>query len=71
MFGETIGLTPGKRKNTIRYGTKLQSVSPSISTNLNLLDYLLIIFPMDPHVSENEFIKWLGMWLVMGCYKLN
>ena len=23
------------------------------------------------HVSEHEFIKWLGMWLVMGCYKRN
>ena len=25
----------------------------------------------DHHVSENEFIKWLGMWLVMGCYEGN
>ena len=24
-----------------------------------------------PHVSGNKFIKWLGMWLVMGCYKVN
>ena len=23
----------------------------------------------DPRVLENYFIKWLGMWLVMGCYK--
>ena len=25
----------------------------------------------DPHVSEHEFIKWLGMWLVMGYYEVN
>ena len=24
---------------------------------------------VDPHVSEHEFIKWLGIWLVMVCYK--
>ena len=26
---------------------------------------------VDPHVSEHEFIKWLGMWLVIGCYEGN
>ena len=26
---------------------------------------------VDPHVSEHEFIKWLGMCLVMRCYKGN
>ena len=25
----------------------------------------------DTHVSENYFIKWLTMWLVMGCYEGN
>ena len=68
---------------------KLPSVSPSIVTNLTLLNYFLILFPMDyvkgimlsgmnqnltegdPHVSENELIKWLGVWLVMGCYEGN
>ena len=24
-----------------------------------------------PNVSEHEFIKWLGVWLVMGCYEEN
>ena len=24
-----------------------------------------------PHVSEHELIKWLGVWLVMGCYEGN
>ena len=21
------------------------------------------------HLSDNEFINWLGMWMVMGCYE--
>ena len=25
----------------------------------------------DTHVSEHDLIKWLGMWLMMGCYKGN
>ena len=78
-----------KAANHHRSGQKLRGVSPSIVTNLNLLDYFLILFPMDhvkgtmipgmnrhlpevpPHVSEHEFINWLGMWLVMGCYEGN
>ena len=24
-----------------------------------------------PNVSEHDFIKWLEMWLVMGCYEGN
>ena len=66
---------------------KLPSVIPSIVTNLTLLYYFLILFPMDyvkgtmlpgmnrrlpeqyPCVSEHEFIKWLGMLLVIGCYE--
>ena len=78
-----------KAANHHRPGTKLLSASPYIVTNLTLLDYFLILFPMDyvkgtmlqgmnqrltdggPHVSDHEFINWLGMWLVMVCYKGN
>ena len=85
-FGEMI---PRKALNHNRSGPKLPSASPSIVTNLTLLDYFLILFPMDyvkvamipginrhlpeggPHVSEHDFIIWLGMWLVVGCYEGN
>ena len=78
-----------KAENHHHSGPKLPSINPSIITNITLLDYFLILFPMDyvkgtmlpgvnwslpegdPHVSEHDFIKWLGMCLVMGCYKGN
>ena len=81
------GINPGKAAHHHCSGTKLMSVSPSIVTNLTLLDGLFILFPMDyfkgivlpgmnwrlpdgdPHVSEHNFIKWLGMWSMMGCYE--
>ena len=83
------GIYPRKASNHHHSGPKLPSVSPSIVTNLTLLDYFLILFTMDyvkgtilpginrhlperaPHVSEHEFINWLGMWLVMVCYEGN
>ena len=81
------GIDPRKASTHHLFGPKLPSVSPSIVTNLNLLDYFLILFTMGyvngtmppgmkrrlpegyPHVSDHEFIKWLGMWLVMECYE--
>ena len=80
------GINPRKTANHHRSGPNLLSVIPFIATNLTLLDYFLILFPMDyvkgtmlpgtnrrltegdTNVSEYEFIKWLGMWLVMGRY---
>ena len=78
------GIDPSKVPNHYRSGPKLPIISPSIVTNLTLLYYFLILFPMNyvkgtmlpginrllpdvyHHVSEHYFIKWLGMWLVMG-----
>ena len=41
------GIYPRKASNHHRSGPKLPSVSPSIVTNLTLLDYFLILFPPD------------------------
>ena len=88
-FWVDYGIDPIKVAKYHRSCTKLPSVSPSIVTNLTLLNYFLILFPMeyikgimlsgmnqhltegDPHVSEHELIKWLEVWLVMGCYRGN
>ena len=81
------GINPRKAENYHHSGKKLLSVRPSIVINLTLLDYILILFPMDyikgtmipwmnrhlhegdNYVSEHEFIKWLGVWLVVRCYE--
>ena len=41
------GINPRKAENHHRSGPKLPSVSPSIISNLTLLDYFLILFRMD------------------------
>ena len=41
------GIDPKRAANHHLPGPKLPSVSPSIVTNLILLDYFLILFPMD------------------------
>ena len=41
------GIDARKVTNYHRSGTKLLSVIPSIVTNLTILDYLIILFPMD------------------------
>ena len=40
------GIDTSKASNHHRSGPKLPSVSPSIVTNLTLLDYFLILFPV-------------------------
>ena len=89
QFWGDDGIDTSKAANHHHSSLKLPRISPSIVTNLTLLDYFLILFPMDyfkgtmilgmnrclpegvPHVTEHDFIKWLGMWLVMGCYEGN
>ena len=46
-FWLDYGIDPRKAANHYRYGPKLLSVSPYIVTNLTLLDYFIILFPMD------------------------
>ena len=47
QFWGDNGINPRKAANHHRYDPKLPSVSPYIVTNITLLDYLLVLFPME------------------------
>ena len=79
------GIYPRKAANHHRSGLKLPSVSPSIVTNLTLLGYFLILFPM--YYIEGAMLPGMNWclpeggprlsehdftkWLGIGCYEEN
>ena len=63
------GIHPRKLANHHRSGPKLMIVSPSIFTNLTLLDYFLILFPME--YGKGTMLPGINLRLPVGYHHVS